>query len=151
MGGIKGVGGKISGGAKDLGGKISDGAKDLGGKISDGTKGLGGELKRESDKFTKGMPKAGRAIVENLLTDLKATVESEDDANKLALRFAKEYKKESGNDADFDDCVLVVSAACAAAGAYYGGIGGAALGAAGGAACGRIACRRICPPEDKNK
>lgn len=69
-------------------------------------------------------------------------------ANMLAVT----YRDEHDGGGDFDDCVVVVAAGCAAAGATIGASGGplsagvgAALGAGTGVPLARIACRRVFP------
>jgi hypothetical protein len=67
---------------------------------------------------------------------------------ELALPLAQAWKDEHpdaqpGSEADFNDCVLVVSAGMAAIGASMGGPVGAAIGAGGGIAAGRLVCRRV--------
>ncbi|NOJ73898.1 hypothetical protein [Paenibacillus alvei] len=63
---------------------------------------------------------------------------------KISNELAAQYQGEHPN-GDFDDCVVIVAAGCAAAGAAAGGPLGAAVGAAGGVPAARIACRRIFP------
>lgn len=62
-------------------------------------------------------------------------------ANSSALS----YRAARGGNGDYEDCVAVVAAACAAYGASQGGVVGAAIGAGGGVPFARIACRRAFP------
>ena len=70
------------------------------------------------------------------------------DARKQLQNFANKTAaqvKDSGQVADYNACVVMVAAACAAYGAKSGGPLGAALGAGGGSAAAGIACRRVFP------
>ena len=61
-------------------------------------------------------------------------------ANQKAAAF-----HDANPNANFDDCVTTVAAACAAGGAVLGGPAGAALGVGGGVPLARIACRAWFP------
>lgn len=81
--------------------------------------------------------------VEETISDLGESVTDgiQDMADDLAAQYQSNH---SGG--DYDDCVTVVAAGCAAAGAVVGGGPiGAAIGAAGGVPAARMACRRIFP------
>lgn len=67
------------------------------------------------------------------------------DLQNKANILAVQYKNARGGGGDFDDCVAVVAAGCAAYGASKGGPWGAAIGAGGGVPLARIACRRVFP------
>lgn len=77
--------------------------------------------------------------LESLTGDIKEKLQNT--ANNLA----QDYKNGAGESSNYEDCVLVAAAGCAAAGASMGGPAGAALGAAGGLPAARIACRAIFP------
>ncbi|MFC3886020.1 hypothetical protein ACFOU2_22085 [Bacillus songklensis] len=53
------------------------------------------------------------------------------------------YKEEMGGTGNFDDCVTIVAAGCAAGGAALGGPVGAALSTGAGVPAARLACGRI--------
>ncbi|PFO12712.1 hypothetical protein COJ70_24395 [Priestia megaterium] len=68
---------------------------------------------------------------------------------EFAYDACSEYAKaETNGPRDFCDCVHVVAAACAAAGAEYAGPLGAALGADAGYPVARLACGRIYRPQN---
>lgn len=75
----------------------------------------------------------------DLSSDLKAKLK--DAANDLA----KQYKESEGESGNYDNCVMIVAAGCAAAGASMDGPVGAALSTAGGVPAARLACRAIYP------
>ncbi|MGA2799661.1 MAG: hypothetical protein ABSE63_18925 [Thermoguttaceae bacterium] len=73
------------------------------------------------------------------LPDIKKIAQHKADALAVA------YQNTQGDGGDFEDCVVVVAAGCAALGAAEGGVIGAALGAGGGVPLARISCRRVFP------
>ncbi|MFF2287286.1 hypothetical protein [Peribacillus butanolivorans] len=90
-------------------------------------------------------PKEVRKAIDKTIDQVEQIVEDiggglQETADKLAAQYHVDHP--SG---DFDDCVLVVAAGCAAAGAALGGPAGAALGAGAGLPAARLACRRIFP------
>lgn len=87
----------------------------------------------------------GRAIDHgaDVIRDLAG--DQQEKFNEIAGSLAVAYKEERGESGDFNDCVVVVAAGCAAAGASYGGPVGAALGAGAGVPAARLACRRVFP------
>jgi hypothetical protein len=83
----------------------------------------------------------GAQKVADALNPQQIAEAAQNEANALA----EQYKAARGGGGDFDDCVAVVAAGCAAAGAAKGGPVGAAIGAGGGVPLARIACRRVFP------
>ncbi|HDR7324512.1 TPA: hypothetical protein QCX00_002957 [Bacillus toyonensis] len=63
---------------------------------------------------------------------------------KKADSLANAYQNTNPN-GDFNDCVTIVAAGCAAYGATLSGPLGAAIGAGAGVPAARIACHRIFP------
>jgi hypothetical protein len=100
----------------------------------------------ENNDFRKGLDRLDFDLIPD---DAEAALEN------IAFPLAQQWKNDhpnaqSGSDADFDDCVVVVAAGIAAAGAALGasaaGVGavlGAAIGAGTGVPAARIVCRRV--------
>ena len=83
------------------------------------------------------------AALKDLSGELKKILDGanpQEFANQKAAAF-----HDANPNANFDDCVTTVAAACAAGGAVLGGPAGAALGVGGGVPLARIACRAWFP------
>lgn len=109
-------------------------------------------FEKEIAKRTKNFSKSKVKLVDKIASSapIKLPKDSKKEAQSQANKFADRYKVEKDNKGDFDDCVVVVAAACAAVGAAYGGVAGAALGAGAGVPAARLACRRVFPQKDGN-
>ncbi|PEN51108.1 hypothetical protein [Bacillus wiedmannii] len=92
------------------------------------------EAREKAEKVIKD----GEKALGSLASDAQEALQHE--ADSLAIN----YQKANPN-GDFDDCVTVVAAGCAAYGASQGGVVGAAIGAGAGVPAARIACRRVFP------
>lgn len=91
-------------------------------------------------KFVEDIQREAQNLA-NQLNPQQIAEAAQSEANMLADK----YKAARGGGGDYEDCVAVVAAGCAAAGAAKGGPVGAAIGAGGGVPLARIACRRVFP------